>query len=134
MPEPKTNDFMRLLVQFAKGTAQNKEGHLLVALCFYFLCLLASGAVTAAAAGRVSGLARVVAAIALVGHVWVGLDLRLGLRSGATSWPRVGRDPDYSYSRLCQYSSLFGLHWLAWLSSSGSIFKFFTSFLFVFMV
>jgi hypothetical protein len=29
---------------------------------------------------------------------------------------------------------LFGLHWLAWLSSSGSIFKLFTSFLFVFMV
>jgi hypothetical protein len=26
------------------------------------------------------------------------------------------------------------LHWLAWLSSSGSIFKLFTSFLVVFMV
>jgi thiol:disulfide interchange protein DsbD len=46
--------------------------------------------VAAAAAGRISGLARVVAAIAMVGHVWVGLDLSLGLRSGATSWPRVG--------------------------------------------
>ena len=111
-----------------------KEGHLLVALCFYCLRLLTAGAVTATAAGSVSGLARVVAAITLVGHVWVGLDLRLGLRSGATSWPRVGRDPDYSYSRECQYSSLFGLHWLAWLSSSGSFVKGFTSFLFAFMV
>jgi len=77
MPEPKTKHFMRLLVQLAKGTAKNKEGHLLVALCFYCLCLLAAGAVTATAAGSVSGLARVVAAIALVGHVWMGLDLRL---------------------------------------------------------
>ena len=108
-----------------------------MALCFYLLSyfrLLAAGAVTATATGRISGLARVVAAIALVGHVWMGLDLRLGLRSGATSWPRVGRDPNYSYSRLCQYSSLFGLHWLAWLSSSGSIFKLFTSLLVAFMV
>ena len=51
-----------------------------MALCFYLLTccrLLAAGAVTATATGRISGLARVVAAIALVGHVWMGLDLRL---------------------------------------------------------
>jgi hypothetical protein len=51
-----------------------------VALCFYLLTccrLLTAGAVAATAAGSVSGLARVVAAIALVGHVWMGLDLRL---------------------------------------------------------
>lgn len=48
-----------------------------MALCFYCLRLLTAGAVTATAAGSVSGLARVVAAIALVGHVWMGLDLRL---------------------------------------------------------
>ena len=58
-----------------------------MALCFYLLTccrLLAAGAVTAAATGRISGLARVIAAIALVRHVWVGLDLSFGLRSGAT--------------------------------------------------
>ena len=109
------------------------------ALCFYLLTccrLLAAGAVAAAAAGRISGLARVVAAIALVGHMWVGLDLSLGLRSGATSWPRVGLRQLQAYSRQCQYSSLFGLHWLAWLSRSdlGSFVKLFTSFLVVFMV
>ena len=48
-----------------------------MALCFYCLRLLTARAVTATAAGRISGLARVVAAIALVGHVWMGLDLRL---------------------------------------------------------
>ena len=44
-----------------------------MALCFYlltYLRLLAAGAVTATAAGSVSGLARVVAAITLVGHVF----------------------------------------------------------------
>lgn len=48
-----------------------------MALCFYCLCLLTSGAVTATATRRIAGLARVVAAIALVGHVWMGLDLGL---------------------------------------------------------
>ncbi len=35
----------------------------------------------------------------------------------------------FTYSRLFQYSSLFGLHWLAWLSRSdfGSFVKMFTS-------
>ena len=44
-----------------------------MALCFHLLTcfrLLAAGAVGAAAAGRIAGLARVVAAIALVGHVF----------------------------------------------------------------
>lgn len=66
----------------------------------------------------------------------MGLDLRLGLRSGATSWPRVSRGPHYSYSRLWEYSSWFGLHWLEWLSRSdfGSFVKGFTSSLVAFMV
>ena len=54
-----------------------------MALCFYLLTccrLLTAGTVTATATGRISGLARVVAAIALVGHVWVGLDLRLRVK------------------------------------------------------
>ena len=59
----------------------------------------------------------------------MGLDLSLGLRSGATSWRRVGLRQLQAYSRLFQYSSLFGLHWLAWLSRSdfGSVVKMFTS-------
>ncbi len=52
----------------------NKEGHRLVALCFYlltYLRLLSARTVTATATGRISGLARVVAAVTVVvGHVF----------------------------------------------------------------
>jgi hypothetical protein len=54
-----------------------------VALCFYLLTccrLLASGAVAAAATGRISGGAGVVAAIALVGHLWGGFGFEFGFK------------------------------------------------------
>jgi hypothetical protein len=74
MPEPKTKHFMLLLVQLIEGTAQNKEGHLLVALCFYlltYLRLLAARAVGAAAAGGVASGGRIAAAVTVVvGHVF----------------------------------------------------------------
>ena len=92
MPEPKTKHFMRLLVQLTKGTAQNKEGHLLVALCFYLLTynrLLAARAVGAAAAGGVAVRRRIAAAVTVVvGHVFDPFyvwEWRLSLKSGATS-------------------------------------------------
>ncbi len=48
----------------------------------------------------------------------------------------LGVSVSLAYSRLCQYSSLFGLHWLAWLSRSdfGSFVKMFTSSLVASMV
>ena len=52
---------VRLVTWFILTLFSNKEGHLLVALCFYlltYLRLLTSGAVTAAAAGGIAGLAR----------------------------------------------------------------------------
>jgi len=74
MTEPKTKHFMRLLVQLTKGTAKNKEGHLLVALCFYLLTnlrLLAARAVGAVAAGGITGGAGIAAAVTVVvGHVF----------------------------------------------------------------
>jgi hypothetical protein len=81
-----------------------KEGHLLVALCFYILTcfrLLAARAVTATVAGRIAGLARVVAAITLVGHVfdpfyfWVGKSqwARSSVGRWAPIWPMTIGSP-----------------------------------------
>jgi hypothetical protein len=64
----------------SRPDCKNKEGPPRGPSAYLLLRLLAARAVTAAAAGGIAGLARVVAAIALVGHVWMGLDLRLKVK------------------------------------------------------
>ena len=67
-------------------------------------------------------MARVVAAVSLFGHMFDSFYFEVGGCEGRKSGAAVSPASDYDvrdYSRLCSYSSLFGLHWLAWLSSSG---------------
>jgi len=78
--------------------------------------------VTATAAGWIASLARVVAAVSLFGHMFDSFYFEGGGCEGRKSGAAVSPTSDHDvrdYSRLCSYSSLFGLHWLAWLSSSG---------------